>query len=330
MNNVKSHLFVPASKEKNLRKSADLVERGATIRIIDIEDSIKDAINSSRSAKLKEAARGVLKQYLPNDDKPFQVRMNDLHSPFWKDDLELFSTLQKKMDFSDQCKGVVLAKTNSREEVERLVELLQEIGISDVPTIPLIETTSGMENLSEITQDPSVKSVMFGHHDYYHDQNVFPIPRSTLTSELYRDTLKSMVETIQESNRDVGLIDGIYPYLYDKEGMQDACRYLYQEAEDLQLGKLALNPSQVESIISTDEWHREIELTSEDDEVSEEKKREMAKELIDAYEKRETGDLGVGRTSDMYMSPQQYYMAKHVVNENNKKDQEFKPPFDFR
>lgn len=328
MSNVTSHLFVPASKKKNLEKSASLVAESDAVRIIDLEDSVKDATNASRSADLKQKARATLKNYLPNDNEPFQVRINDLQSPFWEDDLQLLDKLQEEVRFDERCGGIVLAKTNSREQVQKLSDILSENGI-DVPIIPLIETTSGMENLEDIIESQSVRSAMFGHHDYFYDEGVFPIPRSALTSEKYRSTMKSMLETIDESDRDVGFIDGIHPYLYDEKGMQDACRYLHQQAEELQLGKLALNPTQVDAIESTDEWSKEIEVTSEDEELSAERKREIAEMFVDAYEGRDTEDLGVGRKQDRYMSPQQYYMAKDFLKENDEKDQEINSSFGF-
>ncbi|MCX6792493.1 MAG: aldolase/citrate lyase family protein [Candidatus Falkowbacteria bacterium] len=318
---VKSYLFVPASQEKSLAKSKELVGNGDTIRIIDFEDSIKDATDVNRSAELKRQARKTMQEYILSDNEPFCLRINDLRSSFWEEDVELLSDLKEKINFNSLCEGIVLSKTDSLEEVKSLLSILEERGI-DVPIIPLIETIKGMENLSEIISESKVKSVVFGHHDYFYEKDIFPIPSTALTSEVYRNTLGNIISTLKGSG--VGLIDGICPNLYDKEIEQDCCRYLYQQAPELSLGKLTLNPQQVAAICTTDNWNKELELTSEDDEASPSRKKEIARGIIKSYENRLTSNLGVGRSGEMYLSPQQYYLALDALDENNERNKPFK------
>jgi len=316
---IQSYLFVPASENKSLLKSSELVKNEKTIRIIDLEDSVKDANNMERSGRLKQDARKSLLEYLPNDNEPFCLRINDLRSSFWQEDVELISSLKDKMDFENLCRGIVLSKTNSAEEIKELTKLLNDKGVNPA-IIPLIETLQGVDNLGQIINEKNIKSIIFGHHDYFYEKGIFPIPNTALSSKEYRDTLEQITSILKDNK--IGFIDGICPYLYDKEIMQDSCRYLYQQNKERNLGKLALNPKQVEAIDSTDDWDKELELTSEDDEVSIEKKRDMARELVKMYENRLTAQLGVGRTEEKYLSPQQYYLAQEILSEDNEKNRE--------
>jgi citrate lyase beta subunit len=316
---VQSYLFVPASENKSLVKSSELVKNEKTTRIIDLEDSVKDAIDIERFGRLKEEARKSLLEYLPNDNESFCLRINDLRSSFWQEDIKLISSLKDKMDFKNLCQGIVLSKTNSAEEIRQLTSILNDKGLSPA-IIPLIETLQGMDNLGQIINEKNIKSIIFGHHDYFYEKGIFPIPNTALSSKVYRDTLEQITSILKDNK--IELIDGICPYLYDKEIMQNSCRYLYQQNKDGHLGKLALNPKQVEAINSTDDWDKELELTSEDDEVSLEKKRDMARELIKMYENRSTAKLGVGRTEEKYLSPQQYYLAQEILSEDNEKNRE--------
>ncbi len=318
---VQSYLFVPASENKSLLKSSELVKNEKTTRIIDLEDSVKDATNIERSGRLKEEARKSLLEYLPSDNEPFCLRINDLRSFFWKDDIELISSLKDKVDFKNLCQGIVLSKTNSVEEVRELTSLLNDKGLNPA-IIPLIETLQGMDNLGQIINEKNIKSIIFGHHDYFYEKGVFPIPNTALSSREYRNILEQITSVLKDNK--IEFIDGICPYLYDKEIMQDSCRYLYQQNKDGYLGKLALNPKQVEAIDSTDDWDKELELTSEDDEVSIEKKRSIAREIVKMYENRSKAQLGVGRTEEKYLSPQQYYLAQEILREDNEKDKEQK------
>lgn len=323
MNNkrVQSYLFVPASEKKNLIKSSQLVENGETVRIIDLEDSIKDATSLEHSDALKDEARKLLLEYLPTDKHNFHLRINDLRSSFWEKDMKMLSDLSGKIDLNKLLKGIVLPKADSDDEIKRLIKLLEDQNIK-VPVIPIIETLNGMKNLNEITRNNNVESVMFGHHDYFYEKNNFPIPNTALTSNLYRETLQKMIFSLKGSG--VGLIDGICPHLHNKEAMQDSCRYLYQQAPELRLGKLALNPQQVEAINTTDDWNKELDLTSEDDETSRQKRKEIAKEIIKNYEGRGKTNLGVGRAEGEYISPQQYYLALDVIQEDEEKGKELK------
>ncbi len=318
---VQSYLFVPASENKSLLKSSELVKDEKTTRIIDLEDSVKDATNIERSGRLKEEARKSLLEYLPSDNEPFCLRINDLRSSFWKDDIELISSLKDKVDFKNLCQGIVLSKTNSVEEVRELTSLLNDKGLNPA-IIPLIETLQGMDNLGQIINEKNIKSIIFGHHDYFYEKGVFPIPNTALSSREYRNILEQITSVLKDNK--IEFIDGICPYLDDKEIMQDSCRYLYQQNKDGYLGKLALNPKQVEAIDSTDDWDKELELTSEDDEVSIEKKRSIAREIVKMYENRSKAQLGVGRTEEKYLSPQQYYLAQEILREDNEKDKEQK------
>lgn len=316
---IRGYLFVPASKKQSLEKSEEIVFDSSAVRIIDLEDSIKDPSDPSISAELKKEARQVLRDYVTNDIAPFQIRINDLESPFWKDDLNLLSELKSRCDFQEKCQGIVLPKADSKEQIQKLISSLREIDI-DVPILPIVETKNGIDNLKEMLDLREIKSVIFGHHDYFYDKGSFPIPRSELTSEAYRNALKSIAATVKEKRGDIELVDGVYSGLYDKEGLSNICRFLHQEYGEFKIGKLALNPFQAKVMESVTDLDREVQINSQDDEMSSEAKKELALELIDQYENRDTKTLGVGRAGENYLSPQQYYSSKAFIEEERNKE----------
>ena len=105
---MRSMLFVPADSE---RKMAKAMASGADAVILDLEDSI--AIDTKPRAR--EVARDFLKSTLasPANGQPrIYVRINDIATPFWQDDL---AALELAMPH-----GIMLPKARSGEDVHQL------------------------------------------------------------------------------------------------------------------------------------------------------------------------------------------------------------------
>lgn len=123
---MRSMLFVPADSE---RKMAKAMASGADAVILDLEDSI--AIDTKPRAR--EVARDFLKSALasPANGQPrIYVRINDIATPFWQDDL---AALELAMPH-----GIMLPKARSGEDVHQLSVALghveEKAGVHDGTT----------------------------------------------------------------------------------------------------------------------------------------------------------------------------------------------------
>lgn len=149
----RSHLYVPANDLDRLNKA---VNRGADALIIDLEDGVALAE--------KQKARENLQEFLTRHKSPnleIWIRVNpeaeNLHM-----DLEVA--------VHENCRGIVLAKVNSRAEVRELTELLDEFErnrglLNKIEISALIESSIGVFNSREIAMEPRVSRLQIGEAD---------------------------------------------------------------------------------------------------------------------------------------------------------------------
>ena len=103
---MRSFLFVPGDSQKKLDKS---LGTGADALILDLEDSV--APPNKETAR--EITRAFIEAHGGSDEAPrLFVRINDLETPYWEDDLE---TVVGAAPF-----GVMLPKARSGDDVHRL------------------------------------------------------------------------------------------------------------------------------------------------------------------------------------------------------------------
>jgi len=117
--------------------------------ILDMEDAIDDS--------LKQQARDNVHAWFAGGGRAW-VRVNDVTTPFWSDDLSLLAD-------SPGVAGVVLAKTESAEQV---TVTHQRLGGS-IPVIPLVESALGIEEATSIARATGAHRLAFGSGDYRKD-----------------------------------------------------------------------------------------------------------------------------------------------------------------
>jgi len=320
MSQVTPYLFVPAIREKNLSKALEISKKSTSKIIFDLEDSVGDLNDIDVSGQLKEKARQMLFEFLKNNPMNFLIRTNDVNSIFWEQDKSFLVQLANELNLDDYCDGIVMAKTNNDEEVIRFMNWWNQNSNMELSIIPLIETVEGLKNLDEIANVKQVVGLVFGHHDYFLDHSlvenkiVFPVPSSPLNSEVYREILDRFVVAKNQSNKDLTIIDGVYSYLYDIEGIKNIGSYLYSLGPNISWGKLVLNPKQFDALNEVNDsssFDRTI-LTSSDDNFDDNKKLELANNLSS----RNTvhSDLKVTRIKDRYVSPQERSLAEKYLD----------------
>jgi citrate lyase subunit beta/citryl-CoA lyase len=157
---LRSMLFVPGNNPKMIPKVISLPADGI---IFDLEDAVPLAE--------KEKARNLVKNALESGKtgkyKTF-VRINDLTTGFALEDLNHI--------VSDCLDGVLLAKAESRDDIFKLDNMLQQIehakkiAVNTVTIIPLLETAKGIINAYEIASaNKRIVATSFGAGDYYRD-----------------------------------------------------------------------------------------------------------------------------------------------------------------
>jgi citrate lyase subunit beta / citryl-CoA lyase len=117
--------------------------------ILDIEDAV--------DPKHKPAALEAVATWLETSGEAW-VRVNDATSPFWQQDLARLKGVKG-------LKGVMLAKTESRDQVEASYAALG----SQTPIIALVESALGIEDARLIAEARGAFRLAFGSGDYRRD-----------------------------------------------------------------------------------------------------------------------------------------------------------------
>jgi len=320
MTQVTPYLFVPAIRDKNLSKALEISKNSTSKIIFDLEDSVGDLNDINISGELKEKARQKLFEFLKNNPIKFLIRTNDVNSIFWKKDKSFLLQLTKIINFNDYCDGIVMAKTNNDNELITFINWWNQNSDVNLRIIPLIETVEGLKNLNKISNVKQVVGLVFGHHDYFLDYSlvenkiVFPVPSSPLTSEIYRKILDRFVAAKNQTNKNLTIIDGVYSYLYDIEGIKNIGCYIYNLEPNISWGKLVLNPKQFDALNELKDsppFDKKI-LSSFDDNFDAKEKNKLANKL--ASRNTVHSDLKVTRIKDRYVSPQERLLAEKYLD----------------
>jgi len=299
-NKISCYHFIPGNKIFFIKKLSEYIDNTHFKIIFDLEDAVNDIFDSNNSLKLKKEARvKILNFFKLNSKGEFFVRINNPDSVHWNQDKYFLKKL-KKYNF----KGIVVPKTKKVSELDLISKFINE----DVELIPLIETKEGFKNLKSIINHKKVSKIIFGHHDYFNDLNIFPIPKSALTSEKYREAMNFILQLIKGKN--IEYIDGIH---YDLNGfeLEETCQFLCLMAGENKLGKLSVHKNQIKHILYFKNSYNIINIRN-DDIVSDDELKEQAKKIITAYESKPSNQ-GVIKKDDLYISPQMYLQAIEVM-----------------
>jgi citrate lyase subunit beta/citryl-CoA lyase len=154
---ARSYLFVPGDRPEMLAKAGG---RGADAIIADLEDAV------APSAKT-EARKTVAAWLAELHDPPFEawVRINP----------ELVEADVTAV-FGPGLTGVMVPKLRSREELDSVIELLDDLeATSDRPGVmllPIIETARGLLAAPEFASAPRVHQLMIGEFDLAADLGI--------------------------------------------------------------------------------------------------------------------------------------------------------------
>ena len=151
---ARSALYIPGDQPDKLAKAFD---RGADEVIVDLEDAV--------SPSAKDDARRAVRTWLHDlsgPDAGVWVRINagDLR------DLDV-----RAIADAPALTGVVVAKTETAEELVELDRLLSSLG-STIRVVPLLESAASILRASEIAEAPRVQRLQVGEADLRADLGV--------------------------------------------------------------------------------------------------------------------------------------------------------------
>jgi citrate lyase subunit beta/citryl-CoA lyase len=176
--------------------------------ILDLEDAVP--------AARKDAAREAAAALIDGLAKPWTVRINDLESAHWRDDLA--AVLRPNL----AC--VMLPKTQSADMIRTIDDILSrhEAQLAPAPPIrllPIIESVRGLAAARAIaTASPRVAALTFGEGDFSLDLGLDWDPfGTTLTVAKVQLVLDSRLAGIAPPHA------GAFPHLHDPEGLAKSC-----------------------------------------------------------------------------------------------------------
>jgi citrate lyase subunit beta/citryl-CoA lyase len=144
----RSYLFVPGNRPDRFAKAA---ASGVDVVVIDLEDAVPP--------DEKKVARAALSEWLSANDTPIAVRVNDVNSEWFRDDITLCR--------APSVKAVMLPKTERIDDI-----FLCEFAGKPTDILPMIETAQGFRNVVAIAQHRLTTRLVFGNVDFQLDLGI--------------------------------------------------------------------------------------------------------------------------------------------------------------
>jgi len=302
MNEVKvwrSLLFIPANNWKMLNKAATELEDGV---LIDLEDACPMAERETGRVFARD-----ITPILKSNGVDVLVRVNSLETGATADDLKIVVT--------DQLDGIMLPKSETREDILQISALLDEIekekGIDKkIPVVPLIESPKGVINAYDIgTASDRVVALGFGAGDFMRELGEgFTIAK--MTPDEYFPVLLYARSTIATVACAIGIMAVDTPYfglLIDTEGLE-------REASKAKLlgfkGKMVTHPRHVENV-------NKVFSPSEEDIA-------FSQKMVNAYKEAESRGKGAAVLDGKMIDIAMYRMGLDVMGKAERIKQKIK------
>jgi len=259
-------LFVPGDR---VDRAATALQRGARVIVLDLEDAVPPAN--------KPEARSRVAGFLGSVETEATIILRvNAPAELLEQDLVALGPHMGAID------GMILAKTESADEVARLLHLIERASAQrgSAPRspwiMPTIENAVGLEAVVAIASAPAVLTLLFGSADLSADLGTIP---SAEGLELLM--AQSRVVHACALAKVARPIDGAYLVLDDDAGLEISARHALRLGYG---GKAVIHPKQVptvERVFSFDE-----------------KQVAWASRVVDAFERSVEAGVGVVRLDD--------------------------------
>ncbi len=223
-----SMLFTPALRADRAVKAW---LHGPDSVILDFEDAV--------AAERKPEARIHASSAVSEHARPWTVRINDLNSKWWQDDIA--AVLHPNLAY------LMIPKVQSADQIRTVDNMLstyekQSGRETPIRLVPLIESVQGLANARSIATAASrVAALAFGEGDFSLDLGIdwdpFGAPLLVAMVQLVFDSRLAGIEPPHA---------GVYPKLDDPDGLERSCRL----AKSLGFGgKLCIHPEQIPTVV---------------------------------------------------------------------------------
>ncbi|CAN5523433.1 hypothetical protein BH10BAC5_BH10BAC5_23290 [soil metagenome] len=174
MSTVNSYHFIDYNRN-GLSEFLSEIREFSNVICLDLEDGIQDINNPLNNSSLKRHSRQTIENIFKNDEfhgVKFGVRINPYLSNEFYSDIQLLS----KEVMRNNLHTIFLPKVSSNNELMSFFQILNKSNIVVKEVIPIIETSRGLENLTNILscKDGRLKKAAFGHCDLNFDLGNFP------------------------------------------------------------------------------------------------------------------------------------------------------------
>jgi citrate lyase subunit beta / citryl-CoA lyase len=217
----RSVLYMPAANDRALEKAQTIP---ADAIIFDLEDAVAPDSKPDARAKAVAAVKSGL-----YGNRELTIRCNGLDTQWGSDDVTEAASARPS--------AVVIPKVDSVEYVDRVAELLDAAGGTDVSIWAMIETPTALFDVRHIAAHPRVQVLVMGTNDLAKELRAPIVPG--------RHPLVAHLATALLAAREAGkvILDGVYNDVKNGEGFEAECRQGMEMGFD---GKTLIHPSQVE------------------------------------------------------------------------------------
>ena len=248
---------------------------------------MEDAVALSEKEIVRENVKEALINF--NNQKKMIIRINDIATPFWEDDLICAIT--------NGANGVMVPKAEHPEDMKLICDKVREIsGVNqnEFEVIPLIETAKGVQfSYSIASADEMISKMAFGSIDFSLNIDCELTPKGL--ELLYA---RSQIVTASKAAGLSNPIDAVYPDLNNEAGLE------YEAVFAKQIGfksKLIIHPKQIQIV------HKVFSLS--------EKEINRAKDIVEVFEEAEQNGVAAISINNTFVDYPVYKRAKSIISQ---------------
>ena len=281
--------------------------------IIDLEDALKNVLFPSQTANLKQAGRrNVLRVFQTTkvENQNIGIRINALNSEEFEKDILFLAQIKKSFFW----KYIVVPKVESQQDILYYKGVLARQEISYKELIPIVETISGAENLTDILKVKDLFTHCFwGHHDYNFDADKWPFFEHQ--HKEYWDITTPLIQKLTAAN--INYINSPVSK-FENDCLVKSIFFKLDQLCGGRFGQSAISYQQVKKFTFLRETNYFLQHSIKQlNIVDVNEKIQLAKITINSFEARYNADtsFSFNLEEQLFISPHQYFSAKRFLEE---------------
>ena len=207
--------------------------------------------------------------------------------------------------------GIFLPMVRNYSQIVKTKELLSSSS-HNIEIVPMIETTLGKNNLSEILDKDKnmnlISRVHYGHFDYCLDSKLWPLPDPN--EKIYWEIVEPIIQLLAKHKK--AYIHTPFPFPQNGNLFWQTAKYMSSISSSIDCWACTVNSglSLMEQPVIIDD------LEIKNIELSIEAKKIEAKKIIDHFLLGQSHKRSFGVRENRFIAPHQYLMAKEFLENN--------------